>query len=560
MPKTRGKKRKSTIRILEQSLHILRVSPAATLSRYYIGTLPFVLSFLYFWQDMSRSSQVSGNALTTSLVCALAFVWMKVWQAVFAAHIMDQLRRTPARHWSFGRIRTLTATQTLIHSTAFFLLPPALLLIGPFGWCYAFYQNITVFDDGASLSVRALCKKAWHMARLWPRQNHFLLAVFGVLGVIVWCNLAITVYYGPHLLKTLTGISSMFTIGGAKALNTTFLIFIFGLSYLCLDPIVKTAYTLRCFYGLSVETGQDIRMELSDLIAGKKVALLFIFLILAAPSEIAAKELDLPRFENNVGYESYPHGKLTPARLNHAIETGLQRKVFTWRLPREIKQLSKKKKTGPLITVIKDIMKFFSELADTLNRWLMRIGRWLKVNNPEKKQSAEESEKSWVTPARATLVLLSLVLAAVLIKIGLKAYNKASRISKAAQSAAVPEMIQPFDEETPADKLPFEEWLLVAKNLLERKALRLSLRAFYLATLAWLAEHERITIKRYKSNLDYVRELDRRFHSESGLPKLFSRQVALFEHVWYGHHQVTLTDINEFKKLQERIMSFVKAS
>src|SRR4029079_1349495 len=44
--------------------------------------------------------------------------------------------------------------------------------------------------------------------------------------------------------------------------NTTFFAVIVGVTYLCLDPLLKAIYVLRCFYGESLSTGEDLKVEL----------------------------------------------------------------------------------------------------------------------------------------------------------------------------------------------------------------------------------------------------------------------------------------------------------
>src|SRR5437773_11130342 len=85
----------------------------------------------------------------------------------------------------------------------------------------------------------------------------------------------------------LLGIKTAFTRSPLAwdLLNTTFVATIGALTYLCLDPLVKTVYLLRCFYGESLHTGEDLRAELKQLVPGAGAAamvLLLVFLVLKA--------------------------------------------------------------------------------------------------------------------------------------------------------------------------------------------------------------------------------------------------------------------------------------
>ena len=83
-------------------------------------------------------------------------------------------------------------------------------------------------------------------------------------------------------------------------------------------------------------------------------------------------------------------------------------------------------------------------------------------------------------------------------------------------------------------------------------------RAYYLAILSQLGDHDRIVIARYKSNRDYQMELSRRLHAEPELFTLFSRCMAGFERAWYGMHSVAENQISQFVSDQERITTLVQ--
>ena len=93
----------------------------------------------------------------------------------------------------------------------------------------------------------------------------------------------------------------------------------------------------------------------------------------------------------------------------------------------------------------------------------------------------------------------------------------------------------------------------MARDLLNRGELRLALRAFYLATLAHLAERNLITLARFKSNRDYERELARRGHALAEVPVIFAQNVTTFERVWYGLHEVTPEMLQQFSGNVERM-------
>src|SRR5207237_6390317 len=122
--------------------------------------------------------------------------------------------------------------------------------------------------DDASPRIRHLIKRAGRQAALWPGQNHLALVVLFAFGFFVFLNCTTVCLLLPGLMKTLLGIESIFSRSVFSMLNTTFFTAMFGLTYLCIDPIVKALYALRCFYGESLQSGEDLKAELRQVAFG----------------------------------------------------------------------------------------------------------------------------------------------------------------------------------------------------------------------------------------------------------------------------------------------------
>jgi hypothetical protein len=106
--------------------------------------------------------------------------------------------------------------------------------------------------------------------------------------------------------------------------------------------------------------------------------------------------------------------------------------------------------------------------------------------------------------------------------------------------------------------LPESEWLALAADLIARGEVRLALRAYYLACLSALAGHGVVSIARYKTNRDYVRELQRRAHSWPEIIGAFASSATLFDRSWYGCHEVTDSTIEDIKGHLQQIRSHAK--
>ena len=128
---------KNAFDLIEEATHLLRTAPAATLATYYLGAIPFVLSLLYFWADMSRSPFASQHLAEAALGMAALFVWMKFWQVVFARRIRAQVAAETPPHWDFRRGRGFFWPRPSCSRWALFVIPavaPAAAAV-PVGLC-----------------------------------------------------------------------------------------------------------------------------------------------------------------------------------------------------------------------------------------------------------------------------------------------------------------------------------------------------------------------------------------------------------------------------------------
>jgi hypothetical protein len=512
---------------------------------YYIGTLPFILGLFYFWADMSRSADAQSYHAVASLGVALLYIWMKCWHVVFAARVKMNISGQPLPQWSFQRLLSLVSTQTLIHATAFFILPLAALLAIPFGWCYAFYQNITAEGITELSDLKALCKKAWFQARLWPRQNHMLLSIFFMFGIIVFLNIASAIYILPHLLKKYLGIESMFTLSGAHVINTTFWVVTIGISYLCMNPLVKTVYVLRCFYGGALKSGDDLKTELKGLMSGKAgvvVGILFAALWIANPTPSVATET----------------GFVSPEALDRSIDEVMAQREFTWRMPREIAVENEKPPQGPIASVMAWIINKLGKGLKAVINWIDKLINWLIDLMPTADKPVASPDKNWIASVRVAVIVLLIGLLCALGYILRRSWMRRQAARAEIAATAVESTPDLEDESTTADDLPANRWLELARELTEKGSLRQAIRAFYLAILADLAAHELITIEKFKSNREYEMELRRRAHQKEGLLNVFSESREVFERVWYGMYRINRPDLDHYAAIQKRLMTIAQ--
>jgi hypothetical protein len=543
MKASRKKYQKSALRIIEETVHILRAAPGWLLSVYYLGTVPFVLGLLYFWADMSRSATADQHTAAAALGLAALFVWMKVWQTIFAQRVRDRVAGHAPSNRSLGQFASIAATQSLIQATRFMVMPVAALLAIPFGYCYAFYQNATVSANRDNLDVKHTCKWAWKQAKLWPRQNHLLIAIFWLFGLVIFLNVVIATLMIPQLIKSLFGVETVFTLGGIAVLvNSTFWMAMLGITYLLLDPFIKAAYVTRCFYGSALGSGDDLKAELNRFVkpGAKIIAGLLIVILGTAPVESRAA----------------PAAPVAPEQLDQSIEEIMQRPEFSWRMPREIIDRKEPEEMGPLEAAVKWIVDMTSKIVKTIGKWISKFMEWLESLLPQRERQPVAADKNWKSPVRIVLLLLSILLLAVMTFIFMRIWQRHRTRPVETSSAPAEPVPDITDEKIKADDLSTNRWLALATELADKGELRLAMRALYLATLAHLADRDMITIERYKSNREYEDELRRRAHEHRELIATFSNSLNVFERIWYGMYPVARSDFDSFTLSQKRMIAF----
>lgn len=541
-PKSR-EKGIGAVELLEQATALLRQAPLDTLAIYYLGTLPFMLVLLWFWADMSRSADADLRLAGGALALAILFIWMKVWQSRFSGRLLMQLGGAAELPPLTGSVMV----QGGLQPWGFIILPLAGLITLPFGWCYAFFQNLTVLGGP---DWRSTQRKARHLALLWPGQNHLLLALLSLIFLVLFANIAVAVYFLPHLFKTLFGIETIFTRSNTMLLNSTFWAAMVVITQLCLDPLVKACYVLRCHYGESLASGADLRAQIQT-VAGRQAlpALLISFALMAGVA--------LPAFAAPQTTEPHHQLQQRAARLDRAVEQVIKDPRFAWRLPREQHHLEKRELPG----FMQSILTWIQDTAGTVGGWIGDAIKWLFKKLP--KPSFSGAKPDWGGSfSDVALLLMYLLLALLLCAGAIFAWRRLRR-------TAPPEAELPMhavqvtpdlhDESVIATELTEERWLALAKELLGKGELRLGLRALYLATLAALADAQLVTIARCKTNHDYERELLRFSHAMPKVSEAFALNLRIFEAAWYGMHLPDDETVRSYLDNHRRITSDVRA-
>lgn len=540
------------LELTEHAIHLLRRRGAAALADYFIGALPFTFGLLYFWSDMTLSPDATWYCAPAAAGVALLFIWMKFWQVRFCRRLWYVLNDDVPEQWSWARNLSVAARQTLLHASGMVMVPLAALIMVPFGWVYAFYQNVSIMDAPDTASLKGLFREAAQQSGLWPGQNHLLLSIISIFALFVMINVAIALIFLPNLLKKLFDIETAFTLGGLHAMtNITFLAVVIALTYLCVDPIIKATYTLRCFYGLSRVTGDDLQAALKPFL---KVGLLCVLIWINSGAGGWAQGLSDPVSSQTKDDSQYIE------QLDQTIEKVLQQRRFAWRMPHDTNAPSQEKNDNWLARALRWTREKIEAVFKSLDRWLDAFSEWLRKRF-SLNDTGVSSQAQWRGIVRLIFYGVGLVLLLFLV-VTLWRWLMAKRTARRSMVARVQvdRSIDMDDETLAATDLPEGQWVSMAKTLMAEGDYRKALRAFYLAVLANLGDHGRIVIARYKSNREYQMELARRAHAEPELLQLFSHCMVAFEQVWYGMYPVAQEQLHNFMRDQERITILVQSS
>lgn len=549
--------------MVEEGTHLLRRAPLTTWLLYYAGSVPFVVYLFYFWSDMSRSGLAEDRLLESSLMLAVLYLLMKVSQAWFCDRLLalvearEESERMPLRGWL-----RLAASQMWVHATAPWLLFVGLLTLLPLPWIYAFYHNVTVlavdhFRQGGR--TVGLLRKAMQQSHWQLMQQMFMLALLKVAALLVYANLLIGFIMAMQFSKSFTGTDNAFSTTPALFFSTPVQAMLISLCYLVMNPVVKSIYVLRCFYGESRKSGADLAVRLRGLRVAEPallgIMLVFFFGAMTAPArgEMAAASVALTETA------PAPAPAVPGDKLGNSIRDVLQGSEFQWRMPRE--EMAPGEESSWIGAMMRSFTNWLSASLEDLGKLIGDLLDWLFGNKEDK--SGEKDEKfemeeggtsmAWVGIMPTLLKILAGALLLALLWV-IARYWRQSRKTAVVEAAAAAD-INLEHEDVVATQLPENEWLRLAREKMASGDLRLALRALFLATLANLGEKRLLQITHTKSNGDYVRELGWRAKGRSELNDSFTHQVRTFDRVWYGWHDVSQDLMNRFEEQHERITS-----
>lgn len=240
-------------------------------------------------------------------------------------------------------------------------------------------------------------------------------------------------------------------------------------------------------------------------------------------------------------------------QLDKSIAETVRKPEYSWREPRSISPKNADLPAAELSMLdrfIKSLAGMLEKYGQKMAVWMQKLEDWLKKKfKRDKPNKIHFGEPDWPAWKQSLLFIFyaAAALAAAVIGVYLYRLFRSKRASNIPTTVPVITLSEIPDDGLAASQLPDEEWLKMARDLLEKGELRLALRAMFLASLARLAGTGRLSLARYKSNRDYMRELQRRSHDTPAAINAFGDNIDAIERIWYGSHQPTNDVVDAFK-------------
>ncbi len=522
--------------LVEESIQFLRQVPLSWWTLYLAGTVPWVVGWFWTWSRWVWMQPGPGEQAWLALLMVGLFFWLKGMQAECATRLLAWRYGRTAVPWSWGRWYRRAHAQFRVHAWGLIVLPLLALATIPFAWGMAFYQNLTVLAD-----EKDAVEQAQNRCRDWPMQNHLGLLGISIAAAVVWINLASCFYAVPWLANRFLGIENLFALRGIALLNSTFWLVVTAIAWLAVDPLIKAFYTLRIFYGRSRREAGDLRVELSEVLRKRGIAMLVLgTLMFGAWANPAEADSDTNVQPSNEVATAAP----TDAEIVDALDRVLSHPDFTWSLPPPPADEIANAEDSWVDQVIRSGQDLVKNVWQTLRRWGRQFSEWVDSWSKSDASPVVRDEDPDNAPGEGWNILLYVILIAiiallvVLVWVAIRRGRNAAGMSYLATAITAPVVPDLTDERVHAAQLPWDRWLAMARECMEKGDWRLAWRALFLAQLAWLGAEEWLELNPAKTNLDYERELMARLPPDSALAATFRTRRRGFEGVWYGRSDV----------------------
>jgi hypothetical protein len=561
--------RLSPLEAMERGFVLFQSTFAREAWRYYAGTAPLVLCFIPLWVLDGQIRVSDGGLLLQAVLIALAYVLRVRMVASYMQHVRERAFgvRISKPAGAMARVATLgrlVAWKITLSAAALATLPT----VAGAPWFYSGCQFASL-EARADSTERESLLGCLAVASQWYGRSLLLFLMLFPLWAAVWLNGTILAIMVPQLLHSVFGVNTLLsTEMGIYSLirSSAFWLSLFAGAWLAVDPIVKCTYVVVYQYLRSRREGDDLRGLLASLPRGQQkkaemvagagarrsirmgaaVGLLVIFMGVSRPASALA-----------AGSQS---SALTPTdsaqqervqKLRQALDRESQREIYRWH---DAEHPSPPTWFDKLLTKIGHAIKRGWEVLRDFIRKLWPRGLDLSPVT-EKSHWQMKDLRLWLALIAAVTVAVGAVL------FWLRRRREAAQLSIPITADSLPDL----SDTAIANERSEDEWFALATRLEGEGELRLALRAAYLGLLAGLAQREWLTIRRDRTNREYLDEFTRRWkrspraavEMRARIPEKLRGSLRVFDCVWYGSHAVTPATVAAYRQDQRELLNNV---
>jgi len=563
----------NALEALERGFALFKSTFAWEAWRYYSGAAPLVLCFIPMWVANGQIRLSDGALLAEAALLTGAYL-LRAWS------VSNYMQRVRERAFGVPRPRPVGAAAQLAaigRLLAWKIVLSAAALVGlttivGATWCYCAceFASLEAREDGSKRHSLGGCIA---LSSQWFGGGLLLFLMMLPLWIAVWLNGLIVALLVPQLLHSIFGVNTLLsTPMGMFALfrSSAFWLALFAGAWLALDPIVKCSFVVVYQHLQSRREGDDLRGLLASLpreqqkkaqmiastAAGGRVAigaLVVLAAILAGTSPMASARAAQPALTRN--------STETPAETARAAQIQKLRRALDEESRRAIYRWHDAEHPSP--------PTWFDKLLDKIQHQSERA--WNAFRDFLRKlwphglnlSPGKEKKSPWkLKDLRLWLALIAiLTIGAGVVLFWLRRRREAAQLSIPLATAPLPYL----SDGAVASERSEDEWFALADQLEREGELRLALRSVYLGLLAGLAQRKWLTIRRDRTNRDYLNEFTRRWRRRPQaaleqrieIPEKLRGSLRQFDRVWYGSHVPTPEAVAAYRQDQRELLTHV---
>jgi len=571
VPGRARRNRLNPLEALERGFTLFQLTFARESWRYYAGAAPLVLCFIPMWVADGQIHISKSALLTQAAVLAGAYLLRVLMIASYMQRIRERAFGVPvskpegvaAKLTGMGR---LLAWKITLSAAALATLPT----IAGASWFYSACQfaSLEAREDATERHSFGGCLA---LGGQWFGSGVLFFLMLFPLWIAAWLNGLLMAIIVPRLLHSIFGVDTLLsTAMGADALfsSSAFWLSLFAGAWVALDPIVKCTYVVVYQHLRSRREGDDLRgllailpreqQKKAEIIASTGAvrsvkmgaAVVVAAILLGVCQATSARAAQAPPTQSSTETSADSAQPPNVQKLRQALDQESRREIYRWH--------DADHPTPPTW-----LDRLLARIGHAIQRawdafWNFLRGLWprgLTFSGDGKGDGWRMKDlRLWL----ALIVALTVVAGAVLFWLR----------RRGAAQLSIPITADPLPDLTDtavASERSEDEWFALANRLEGEGELRLALRAAYLGLLAGLAQREWLTIRRDRTNREYLDEFTRRWRrrpqaaveARTEIPEKLRGSLRVFDLVWYGSHALTPAAVAAYRQDQRELLGHV---